>query len=551
MKTSSVRLFPTRSFPATYCIGLLLLWLAALAPAHAQTLTTLYNFCPSEPYCGSNPNGGLVQATDGNFYGTTEVFSYEGAGTVFEVTQAGVLTSLYTFGGVTDGGVPTAGLVQASNGSFYGTTSCCGVNGNYGTVFEITAVGALTTLHSFDGTDGSAPAAGLVQGTNGDFYGTTEGGGKYDYGTVFRVTSAGKFTMLHGFVGTDGKNPVGALVQGSNGNFYGTTNAGGAGYGTVFEITSAGKLTTLHSFDYSDGNGPYGGLVLGTDGNLYGTTEGGGANSDGTLFVITPSGTLNVLHNFCSSPNCTDGNGPQGALIQATDGNFYGTTTTGGMYGDGTAFEITPAGALTTLYSFNLSDGSLPQDGLLQATDGNLYGTTFSGGTYSGGTAFQLSVGLGPFVKLLETSGKVGTTVYIVGTSLAGASNVAFNSTPAKFTVLSATEIKTTVPKGASTGLVTVTTPSGTLSSNKVFVVPPKITTFSPTSAAVGAVVTISGQIFTGATSVTFGGVQATSFTVNSDSQITATVPTAAQTGKITVTTPSGTATSTGTFIVD
>lgn len=559
MKTRSKQWVRTRCLPTVYCVGLVFLGFAAPARVHAQTLATLYNFCPSEPYCGTNPIAGLMQAANGNFYGTTQVGGvyyvngepYQYTGTVFEITPAGVLTTLHSFDG-TDGSSPLGGLVQGSNGNFYGTTSGGGAY-NFGTVFKISAGGVLTTLYSFAGTDGSDPTGGLVQGSNGDFYGTTGAGGIYDDGTVFKITAAGALTILHSFGGADGSNPLGGLVQGNNGNFYGTTNEGGTkgGYGTVFVITPAGKLTTLHSFDYSDGNGPYGGLVQATNGNFYGVTEAGGANSYGTVFEISQT-RLTTLYNFCSSPSCTDGYDPQGTLLQATDGNFYGTTVGGGASGNyGTVFEITPAGALTTLHSFDSTDGSTPPSGLVQATDGNFYGTTGDGGTYDGGTVFRLSVGLGPFVDTLPTSGKVGATVYILGTNLKGASKVAFNKTAATFKVVSATEIKTSVPSGATTGFVTVTIPSGTLNSNKIFGVIPQITSFDPASGAVGTSVTVNGQSLTGATSVTFGGVKATNFTVDSYMQITVTVPSGAKTGKITVTTPGGTATSTGIFTVD
>jgi uncharacterized repeat protein (TIGR03803 family) len=252
------------------------------------------------------------------------------------------------------------------------------------------------------------------------------------------------------------------------------------------------------------------------------------------------------LHNF----NGTDGSKPYARLVQATDGNFYGTTYQGGA-GAGTVFKITPGGTLTTLHSFNQSDGTGPF-GLVQATDGNFYGTTYSGGANSYyGTIFSLSVGLGPFVKTLPTSGKVGAAVKILGTNLTGATRVSFNGTAAAFTVVSASEISTTVPAGATTGKVRVTTPGGTLLSNLAFRVTPVISSFSPTSGPVGTVVVITGQSLTGATSVTFGGVKATSFTVDSYTQITATVPTGAQTGKIGVTTAGGTATSVGTFTVN
>ncbi len=371
-------------------------------------------------------------------------------------------------------------------------------------------------------------------------------------GTVFKITPQGKFTSLYSFTnGTDAASPIGRLFQGSNGNFYGTT----IGPGTVFEITPAGKLTTLYTFTGgSDGGDPYGGVTQTANGTIYGTTAYGGANSYGTVYRLVGK-KLTTLYNFCSLPNCADGNTPYGGLIQATDGNLYGTTTNGGPNA-GTVFKITPQGALTTLYTFcsqlGCADGSVPYGDLLQATDGNFYGTTNGGGEANQyGTIFSVSTGLGPFVQSITSSGKVGAKITVLGTSLTGATAVSFNGTAATFTVNSTgTAITTSVPAGATTGLINVVTPSGTLASNAPFKVVPQIKSFTPSSGPVGTVVTIFGVSLTQATKVTFGGVAATSFTVNSDTQVTATVPSGAKTGKIVITTPGGTASSATNFTV-
>ena len=378
------------------------------------------------------------------------------------------------------------------------------------------------------------------------------------------IISAQTFTTLWDFNGTDG-SASNVLVQATNGNFYGITSGGGTsgncrpyGCGTVFEITRTGKLTTLHSFDNTDGSTPAGGLVQATNGNFYGTTVGGGTSGScgvsgcGTVFEITPAGILTTLHNF----DGTDGSSP-GGLVQATSGNFYGTTASSvncGVSGCGTVFEITPTGKLTTLHSFDNTDGNFP-NGLLQATNGNFYGTTAGGGTSGNcpdgcGTVFRLSVGLGPFVETRPTSGKVGAKVIILGSNLTDATSVTFNGQAAIFTVVSSTEITTTVPSDATTGKVRVKTPSRTLISNVNFRVTPTILGFSPTSGPIGTTVVITGESFIRACTVTFGGVKATRFTVDSYTQITATVPTGAKTGKIEVTTAGGTATSAETFRV-
>jgi uncharacterized repeat protein (TIGR03803 family) len=281
------------------------------------------------------------------------------------------------------------GLVQASDGNFYGTTAQGGANG-LGSVFRITSAGTLTTLYSFEGSDGRSPQGTLVQGSDGNLYGTTTYGGAGGYGTVFTITTAGALTTLYSFAGSsDGTYPYAGVVQGTDGNFYGTTNQGGtSGSGTVFTITTAGALTTLYSFAGSDGAYPQGGLVQGTDGNFYGTTNQGGTSDFGTVFTITPAGALTTLYSFAGS----DGAYPYAGLVQGTDGNFYGTTYQGGTSDSGAVFTITTAGVLTTLYSFaNSSDGSYPYAGLIQGTDGNFYGTTSSGGTNGVGTVFRIT----------------------------------------------------------------------------------------------------------------------------------------------------------------
>ena len=265
-------------------------------------------------------------------------------------------------------------------------------------------------------------------------------------------------------------------MQATNGNFYGTTELGGVGYGTVFEIISSSKGFTfkpLHSFDAAtDGGYPFGTLVQATNGDLYGTASVGGTSGAGTVFKITPGGVFEVFGNL----DYTDGADPIGGLVQAADGNFYGTASGGGGENVGTVFEITSGGTLTMLYSFcsvtNCTDGNGPHAGLVQATDGNFYGTTYAGGTPGEGTVFSLSKGLGPFVETHPTSGKVGAKVRILGTDLTGATSVTFNGTAATFTVVSKSEITTTVPTGATTGKVKVVTPSRTLSSNVSFQVP-------------------------------------------------------------------------------
>ena len=397
-------------------------------------LTTLYSFTGAGED-GDYPTAGLVQGSDGNFYGTTEYGGANEDGTVFKISTNGALTSLYSFTGTNDGEYPQAGLVQGSDGNFYGTTSGGGTNGyGDGTVFKISTNGVLTSLYSFTGAnDGANPYAGLVQGSDGNFYGTTSSGGTYSNGTVFKISANGALTSLYSFTGgNDGANPDGGLVQGSDGFLYGTTyNGGASSNGTVFKISASGALTTLYSFGTVtntngyplDGANPSAGLVQGSDGYLYGTTQYGGTtarcgdNDAGTVFKISTNGTLTTLYSFTA---VNDGANPAAGLVQGSDGNFYGTTYNGGtvydplyrtvfkispngepsavpmgfaFLGYGTVFKITPNGVLTTLYSFTGTNGANPAAGLVQGSDGYFYGTTAGGGTnvYGYGTVFRIS----------------------------------------------------------------------------------------------------------------------------------------------------------------
>jgi uncharacterized repeat protein (TIGR03803 family) len=320
-------------------------------------LATLYNFC-SRAGCadGSSPYGTLVEAPDGSFFGTTAAGGSNNAGTVFRITLRGVLTTLHSFTGGEDGSNPSGGLAEAPDGNFYGTTPLGGAN-SAGTIFKLTPNGTLATVYSFCARagcpDGNEPIASLVLAADGNFYGTTYQGGTQRFlcsgrsgcGTVFKIAPGGSLTTLHSFDSGDGASPEAALVQAADGDFYGTTAYGGSdhpwcadGCGTVFKITTAGVLTVLHTFSYTDGAIPVGALIQGTDGNLYGTTsQGGGSGCCGTVFQVGGSGALTTLHSF----NSTDGSNPYGAVLQATDGNFYGTTSEGGANRlDGTIFGL-------------------------------------------------------------------------------------------------------------------------------------------------------------------------------------------------------------------
>ena len=358
-----------------------------------QTLTTLHSFNGGD---GRSPEAALVQGSDGNFYGTTPLGGAHAKGTVFKIDATGNLTTLHSFSGPPgDGAVPVGGLVQGSDGNFYGTTASGGMFFQ-GAVFRMTSSGAITLLHSFNSFfgEGAVPVAGLVQGSDGNFYGTTAAGGEHFQGTVFRIDTAGNLTTLHSFSGSpnDGSNPVAGLVQGNDGNFYGTTPSGGQHFqGIVCRISQGGGFAVLHSFaGYpTEGGVPFAALVQGNDGNFYGTTAVGGTHFKGTVFKIDAAGNLSTLHSFNGSSG--EGANPVAGLVQGSDGIFYGTTVLGGSHFRGTLFSIDPAGSFNSLHSFSGSpnDGALPFGGLVQGTDGNFYGTTALGGTHGAGTVFN------------------------------------------------------------------------------------------------------------------------------------------------------------------
>lgn len=471
-------------------------------PSYAQTYTTLVNFDWTNglsPYYGP-----LVQGRDGNLWGTTAGGGAYNSGTIFKMTPSGTLTTVYSFCAqtdCTDGATPVAGLVLGKDGKFYGTTSAggdinsCNFPAGCGVIFKVTPKGVYTVLHEFTASNGAAgPVSGLVQGTSGKFYGIGGlDGGETEF---YSITSSGTYTALADWAISDGGHPYGGLIQATDGWFYGTTYLGGTGTscndgcGTVFKIQANGKnMTTLHSFNVTDGAALYAGLVQGADGNFYGATAYGGSNENncvfvypystcGTLFELssTKPWPLTTLYNFCPQSGCPDGVGPYGTPIQATDGNFYGTTDFGAA-SNGSIYEWDPTTqAFSVLYDFPYNSSSLA--GLVQATNGKFYGTNASGGdstncAYGCGAIFSLDIGLGPFVRPVTYYGTVGSTVEILGQGFSkSATTVSFSGTSATSTVVSANYLTAKVPTGATTGSITVTTGRTTLTSDKIFTVP-------------------------------------------------------------------------------
>jgi uncharacterized repeat protein (TIGR03803 family) len=502
--------------------------------AHAQ-LTELYGFqynpdTTSNYPDGQAPTAELIQGSDGNYYTTTSAGGSggcpsevegqtAGCGAVVRITPSGQLSVVYSFpynssnNSAPNGANVDAGLLQGPDGNFYGLTTAGGTEGTNwcvtsvgiagcGTIFELTPTGMLTVLHNFCGpngcgtlaTDGTNPLGRLAIGPDGNLYGTTQSGGLaevYNQGTIFRISLSGSgYTIVHLFTGAtgsgDGANPAAGLTLGSDGNFYGTTEFGGSsGYGTVFKMTLAGTVTIMHSFANNDPDGqqPMGALVEASDGNLYGTCYDGGANGWGTVFRISKSGTFLKLYDF----NITTGNVgnlPRAGLIQASDGNLYGTAWEGGANDEGSIYQITLGGVATLEASFDASTtGASPFGALVQGSDGRLYVTLLNnGGSNPQGVQDQgaisvLDDGLAPpkpaILGFVPSSGKVGAKVTLGLGPYIGATSVQFNGTSAKFVIDGSEFITATVPAGATTGPISVTNAEGTVTSKQSFKVIP------------------------------------------------------------------------------
>ena len=376
----------------SFCILAALVLLATTGKSINATLTRPQIMYAFSGFDGGLPQSELLKGNDGLFYGTTGAGGTHNTGTVFKITTAGTLTTIYNFTGGADGCSPRAGLLLGSDGFFYGTAS--GGGAGFGTIYQVSASGAFTTVYTFTGgIDGGVPDIRLAEGNDGLFYGTTRQGGVNGTGSVFNVSSAGTFTTLFSFNSTNGATPVGGLVLGNDGNFYGATMLGGTNKnnnndGTVFQFSPAGTLTTLFRFTGNTNNAfPGSQLIQGNDGLFYGTTSNG-KGGEGSVFKITSAGTLTTLHTF------TDGEAKdsRGALIQGRDSFFYGTTLSGGnRYG--IVYQVSSNSVFSTLYSFNGgTDGGFPYAGLLQGDGFFFYGTTAFGGSNLNGTVFRMSI---------------------------------------------------------------------------------------------------------------------------------------------------------------
>jgi len=452
------------------------------------TVTTLYNF---DGTTGAYPQGGLTLATDGNFYGTTEKGGAYNYGNIFRITPSGVLTVLHTFNG-TDGGAPYSPPLQASNGSLYGLTQISS------TAYRITLAGKFSLLSTPMANGTMAP---LIQARDGYLYGTNPGGGLgpcAPYGCVFRMSLAGAFKTIYIFDNTHGTEPYSPVTQAADGNLYGTAPGGGQYYyGVAFKLTTKGGFTLLHEFgNGNDGSGPDAGLVAASDGNLYSATVGGGTGNCGTLFRFAKGGAYSLLYNF----DYTHGGNPYASPMQHTNGVIYGLAAYGGASGSGVLYSLnaslapfvalmTTSGSpgqtvqilgqgFNTASSVKFGTGSaqftavsdtymtavIPAEG----TSGYVTVTTDSGALTSNKkfVVKPIITGFNP------PSGGVGSTVTISGGGFYGATKVTFGGVKAtSFTVTNGSTISATVPTGAVTGKIAVTTAGGTASSKALFTV--------------------------------------------------------------------------------
>lgn len=525
----------------------------------------------------------LAQGRDGNLYGTAPRGGLNSSGTAFRINSSnGAYTKLDDFSGAVEGSNAIGGLTLGNDGNFYGTSFDGGTN-NRGTIFRVPPnkpiIQPLEVLHTFAWSptnlkDGSTPYSSPVQGRDGNLYGTTYAGGKLNVGTVYKIAPNGTgFQVIYDFgqkvnnpdnpaLPLVTANPKTSLILGKDGNFYGTTtddccnisSNGGTSNdtGTIFRISLSGALTVLHVFHFVDGSHDIGPLIQGTDGNLYGTAPAGGVGAvrGGTVFKLTlPRNKLTILHEFQFSS--VGGSTPIAGLVQTGDGTLYGVAANGGISNRGVFFKITTAGAYIPVFDFANATPFVvtPKSTPMLHTNGKIYGM-YNGGIYS------FDVGAPAFVRPIPEAAKVGATGIGLLGNFVNFTSASFNGVNVSLggpTGTLNTFRTTTVPAAPATGLIKVVKTTGTLSSLKPFYVLPTFTGFSPASGTVGTSVILAGTGLSQVTTVRFGGNKTVSLSlisVDNDSQLTVNVPIGALTGKITITTKGGSVASATAFTV-
>ena len=450
-----------RGRPISHAITFLLLGLLGATSTLAQTVTTIFNFNGGK---GSSPFlETLTEGRDGRLYGTTKTGGASDLGTVFRVNASnGREVVIHSFDG-TNGSNPAGGLTLASDGNYYGTTQYGGSAG-LGVLYKITSGGTYTVLHQFlGGSDGSSPYGPPIEASDGSFYGASSGGNT-EAPTLYKWTPAGVYSVIYTYDKATTGWLVYGLIQGSDGLLYTMSNQGGKGNcGTVVKLTLSGKVKATHPFNCANGGNPVLPLMQANDGNFYGTTFGGGTHNLGVIFKLTPSFAEKVLYEFASGQAAE----PQAGLVQGTDGNLYGVTTTGAN-GSSHLYRWDMSTGYSDLYTFTGVDYLVAP--LLQHTNGLFYAPSWQYGADNGGYIYSVDMKLGPFVTLVQSYGKIGSTAEILGQGFTGTTSVRFNAIAASsFMVVSDTYITAVVPTGASNGLVVVTTPGGPLTSNKSF----------------------------------------------------------------------------------
>ena len=550
----------TPSFSAWFLATLLLAMAGTINIARAQTVTQLYQFgsvsgdavTPAYPAV-------ITQGRDGNLYSTSAKGGANANGAAYKFSPSGTENVIHSFlADQTEGTDCLSGLTLGRDGNFYGT--CASYPSHNGILYSLSPSGTYSFVYSFLGSpsDGEWPFSPPIQAPDNYFYGMTWAGGPGG-GVAYKTDSSGsKYKVFYGFPSKalDGIGPYSSFVQGKDGYFYGALAGGGShNSGAIFKISSKGKETILYSFLTTDGYNPYAGLIQGSDGYFYGCSNLGGQFGYGTVYKVSTKGAYTVLHHL-GSLGSADGVYCDVAPTQATDGNYYGVTIAGGNWGrnakGGVIFKIDSKGNYSIAYTFDGTAGSIPASALYQHTNGLLYGVTQNGGvgTPGQGVAYSFDIGAKPFARLELTSGQAGNSIGIFGQGFLTATDVTFGGVSASFTPAGDNYMTVTVPSEGKSGSVVVKIPSGNLTSNQPFKLIPMVLSFKPPQGPVGTVVTITGTGFVETTKVSFGGVAATSFTVNSGTQITATVPAGAKTGKIAVKTKGGSASSKAKFTV-